>query len=415
MRVHRADEGRASAVSPEVGAGRSTFEQRASDMTDAQPMSVLRRRSSEKWRTHPDDVLPMFVAEMDFPLAPAIRAALLEAVELGDTGYVDPHDSRAAEAFSAFAADAWGWAPDPSRIAYTTDVSVVIVESLRRLIAPGDGVIVNPPIYPPFFDLVREAGGTVVEVPLLDDGERYALDLDGIDRMLAAGARAVLLCSPHNPVGLVHSRETLTELSRIVARHDAVVVSDEIHAPLTHRGIAFTPYLDVSDEAREHGVAAASGSKAFNLAGLKSAMFVAASDRMTALIRSLPEEVAFRTGLLGLTATREGFAHGRDWLASTLTTIETNFGVLERELATRLPEVRLRRPSATYLAWLDLRALGWGDDPAANALEHARLALSSGPSFGAAGAGYARMNLACAPETIVDAVDRLVRARDDRR
>lgn len=379
-------------------------------MTTAEPLSVLRRRTSLKWATHPDDVLPMFVAEMDFPLAPAITTALYDAVEIGDTGYVGPRDTRAVEAFASYAADAWGWSPSPRRMRTTTDVGVVIVESLRGLIAPGDGVIVTPPIYPPFFGFVPEAGGTVVEVPLRDDGERYALDLDGIDRALAAGARAVLLCNPHNPVGMVPSRETLAELSRIVARHDAVVISDEIHAPLTHHGSTFTPYLTVSDQAREHGIAAESASKAFNLAGLKCALFVAGSERMTELLGSLPDEVTARTGLFGVMATVAGFTEGRGWLDATITTIEHNFTVLEDELAAKLPAVRLRRAEASYLAWLDMRALGWGDDPAAYALEHARVALSNGWRFGADGDGYARMILACAPETIVEAVDRLARA-----
>ncbi|QSB04894.1 MalY/PatB family protein [Natronoglycomyces albus] len=381
-------------------------------MTTADEMATLRRRTSEKWAAYPDDVLPMFVAEMDFPLAPAIKTTLQAALERGDTGYVNARDASAAEAFARFAADTWGWSPSPQRMGYTTDVSVVIVEALRRLIGPGDGVIINPPTYPPFFDLVPEAGGTVVEVPLRDDEQTYSLDLEGIDQALAAGARAVLLCSPHNPVGLVHSRQRLLELSRIVARHDAVVVSDEIHAPLTHHGVTFTPYLTVSDEARAHGIAAESGSKAFNLAGLKGALFVAESDRMTQLIRSLPEEVTARAGLFGLMATREGFDHGREWLAATLATIENNFALLQKELATKLPQARLRSASATYLAWLDLRGVGWGEDPAAFALEHAKVALLPGHAFGAEGAGYARMNLACAPETITEAIDRMARAHN---
>jgi len=376
-------------------------------MTEADSIETLRRRTSEKWGKYPADVLPMFVAEMDFPLAPAIKSALQTALEIGDTGYVNPLDTGAARAFADYATAAWGWSPSPERMGHTTDVSVVIVESLRRLIARGDGVIITPPVYPPFYDLVPEGGGTVVEVPLLDDGATYALDLEGIDRALAAGARGVLLCNPHNPVGLVPDRDTLTRLSRIVARHGAVVISDEIHAPLTHRGSVFTPYLSVSEEAREHGIAAESASKAFNLAGLKCALFVTASDRMTRLIRSLPAEVTFRTGLFGLISTREGFAHGRDWLKATLASIESNFTLLGQQLAEKLPVVRLRRPQATYLAWLDMSALGWGDDPAEHAAKHARVALSHGPFFGAGGSGYARMNLACAPATIIQAIDRL--------
>ena len=380
--------------------------------TAAASMETLRRRTSEKWTTYPADVLPMFVAEMDFPLAPAIRSALEEAIARGDTGYVNPHDARVREAFADYATATWDWSPDPERMGTTTDVSVVIVESLRRLVAPGDGVIVTPPVYPPFFDLVPEAGGSVVEVPLLDDGTTYALDLDGIDRALAAGARGVLLCNPHNPVGLVHSPDDLARLSEIVARHDGFVVSDEIHAPLTHTGHLFTPYLTVSDAARHHGIAAESASKAFNLAGLKCALFVAASDRMASLISSLPEEVGFRSGLLGVLATRAGFTDGRGWLADTVGTVERNLDLLADLLDRHLPAVTLRRPAASYLAWLDLSALGWGDDPAAVALERARVALSSGPTFGGQGAGHARMNVACAPETIIEAVSRLARAAD---
>lgn len=376
----------------------------------ADPLESLRRRSSEKWGTFPEDVLPMFVAEMDFPLAPEIKAALREAIELGDTGYINPHDSRAAAAFADFASDAWSWSPQVRRMGVTTDVSVVIVESLRRLNPSGGGVIITPPVYPPFFDLVAEAGGAVVQVPLTDDGSAYVLDLDGIDRALRAGARGVLLCNPHNPVGLVHTREQLTELSAIVARHEGFVVADEIHAPLTHAGHTFTPYLTVSDAARDHGIAAESGSKAFNLAGLKTAFFVAESDRMTKLIASLPEEVAFRAGLFGLIATRTGFTSSREWLRGTVAAIERNVAVLEEHLAASLPRVRLRRPDASYLAWLDMSALGWGDDPARFALEHAKVALSHGPAFGPQGSGHARMNLACAPDTIIEAVARLSRA-----
>ena len=381
----------------------------------ADEMAVLRRRTSEKWRTYPEDVLPMFVAEMDFPLAPAIRSALHQAVYDGDTGYISGTDTGLRSAFAAFAEARWGWSPSPERMGVTTDVSVVIVESLRRLTAPGDGVVITPPVYPPFFDLIPEAGARVVEVPLLDDGERYALDLDGIDATLAAGARGVLLCNPHNPLGLVHSRETLEALSEIVEGHGGFVVSDEIHAPLTHSGTAFTPYLSVSDAAREHGIAAESGSKAFNLAGLKSAMFVAEGERMTDLIRSLPEEVTFRTGLFGLIAAREGFAAGLDWLDDVVAAVEQNFAVLRRELDAHLPEARLRPAGASYLAWLDLSALGWGDDPAAELVDAAKVALANGPAFGTQGRGFARMNLACAPDTVVEGVARVARATELRR
>ncbi|TDN92447.1 aminotransferase class I/II-fold pyridoxal phosphate-dependent enzyme [Microbacterium sp. BK668] len=377
------------------------------------PIEALRRRESEKWSAYPDDVLPLFVAEMDFALAPPIKTALARALQRDDTGYVNTRDTRTARAFAEFARDRWGWEPRVERMGYATDVSTVIVEALRRLIVPGEGVVITPPVYPPFFDFIPEAGGTVVEVPMLDDGETYRLDLDGIDRALDAGARAVLLCNPGNPTGTVHDRETLAGLSRVVARHGASVVSDEIHAPLVHPGTTFTPYLTVSEEARDHGIAAESASKAFNLAGLKTAMFVAESDRMAELLHELPEEVAVRAGIFGFIATREGFTHGREWLDAAVAAVVANAELLERQLAEHLPAVRYRRGAATYLAWLDLSGLDLGDDPAAWILEHAKVALVSGLDFGAPGAGYARLNLACAPETIVEAVRRIAAAVDE--
>lgn len=375
--------------------------------TQAEPLEHLRRRTSAKWGLYPDDVLPMFVAEMDYPLAPEIAAALRAAIERSDTGYVNPSDTSAVEAFAAFARERWGWAPAVADIRTTTDVSVAIVETLRRLAAPGDGVIITPPVYPPFFDLVPEAGARVVEVPLRTGTDGAALDLAGIDRALAAGARGVLLCNPHNPLGLVHTRDELAELARIVARHDGFVVSDEIHAPLTHPGVAFTPYLSVAEEARAHGIAAESGSKAFNLAGLKAALIVPEGERMARLVRELPEEVSFRTGHLGLLATGVGFARSRGWLDATIAAVVANVGLLEAQLAEKLPGARLWKPQASYVAWVDLTALGWGDDPAAMLLERARLALSNGPAFGREGRGHVRINLACAPELVVEAVDRM--------
>jgi cysteine-S-conjugate beta-lyase len=350
--------------------------------TAADPLDVLRTRTSVKWSLYPADVLPMFVAEMDFPLAPEIRAALAEAVSRSDTGYANSLASGLPEAFGAYATEAWDWAPDPSLMRTTTDVSVVIVESLRRLVRPGERVIINPPVYPPFYDLVEEAGGVVEEVPLLDDGESFSLDLAGIDTALRGGARGVLLCNPHNPVGLVPSREVLTELSRIVAEHDGFVLSDEIHAPLVHAGVEFTPYLTVSEKARAHGIAAESASKAFNLAGLKSALFVTAGDALSRLVTGLPDEVSFRTGHLGIIAARTGFTESRAWLAGTVAAIEHNLSVLESLLGEHLPAARLRRPQASYLAWLDLSGLGWGDDPAAVAAEvPARSLADEGPVY----------------------------------
>jgi cystathionine beta-lyase len=374
----------------------------------ADSLEALRRRTSEKWAAYPPDVLPLFVAEMDYPLAPFIADALVDRIRLSDTGYV-ASPLPVGEAFAGFASRQWGWEVTPENVRTTTDVSVAIVETVKRAIRPGDGVVIMPPVYPPFFDLVPEAGGTVIEVPLTDSGDDYSIDLDGVERALVSGARAVLLCNPQNPLGHPHPADELEALAALAALHDATVVSDEIHAPLVHTGGGFTPFLTVSDDAREHGLAVTSASKAFNLAGVKCAVMVAASDRSLALLDGMSFEVLWRTSILGLHASVAAFTHGDEWLAGTVAALEESKQLLGTLLATDLPSVSFRPPRASYLAWLDFSALEWGDDPTVRALK-ALVALNPGPDFGSPGRGFARLNFACSPEVLREAVARLAGA-----
>lgn len=377
----------------------------------ADPLEKLRQRTSMKWRAFPDDVLPLFVAETDYPLAPPIAEALAAAIRNSDTGYAPP-TSDLPEAFATFAASRWGWTVDPAQVWTTTDVGVAIVETLRRVTKPGEGVIINPPVYFPFFDLVAESGARVVEVPLaggIDEG--WSLDLDGIERAFRDGARAYLLCNPHNPVGRAHSVDELRAVADLAAKYGATVVSDEIHGPLTYPDAVFTPFLSVSDAARHVGVCVTAASKAWNLAGLKCAVMVTAGGPNQPIVGTMPDEVYWRTSILGLKASTVGYREGSAWLDGILTSLDANRRLLSSLLAERLPAVKYRMPEATYLAWLDFRALGWGDDPAAHALEHAKVALSNGPPFGTQGRGFARLNLACSPETLTEAVARLAGLR----
>lgn len=376
----------------------------------AEPLDALRARTSEKWTAYPADVLPLFVAEMDYPLAEPIVRTLVDRVRASDTGYVGSPGPLTA-AFARFAAATWDWEVEPARVRTTTDVSVAIVETLRLAIAPGDGVVITPPVYPPFFDLVPEAGGVVVEVPLVDDAGRWSLDLDALERAFAAGARAFLLCNPHNPLGLVHTREQLAAVAELAARHGVIVVSDEIHGPLAHSAAPYVPFLTVSDAARQWGIAVTSASKTWNLAGTKCALIVAGSAGTDTMLARLPEEVGFRTSLLGLHASVAAFAEGEPWRQGALRAIESSRDLLGELLAEHLPEVGYRKPQASYLAWLDFRELGWGDDPAGHALARARVALNAGTDFGTQGAGFARLNLACSPEVLTEAITRLAAAK----
>jgi cysteine-S-conjugate beta-lyase len=372
----------------------------------ADPLSALRSRTSSKWTTYPPDVLPLFVAETDYPLAPAIAAALTDLVTRSDTGYVGSPGGLPA-AFAGFAEHRWGWRPVEAGIRTTTDVSVAIVETLRRVIRPGDRVVITPPVYPPFFDLVPEAGGLVHEVPLVENGSAWSLDLDGLAEAFAAGATAFLLCNPHNPLGLVHSREALASVAELAEAHGVVVVSDEIHGPLTHSTATFTPFLSVSDAARSCGITVTSASKGWNLAGLKCAMMIAESPELVGALDGMPEEVGYRTSLFGLHASIAAFSSSVDWLDAALEAIESSSALLSALLAERLPSVRFRPPRASYLAWLDVRTLGLGTDPSTAILEQARVALHSGPMFGRQGEGHVRLNLACSPEVLEEAVERI--------
>jgi cystathionine beta-lyase len=370
-------------------------------------LAELRERSSEKWREYPADVLPLFVAETDFPLAPQVKAALQRAIDAGDTGYVASR-SPLAETYAGFAKRRFGWDVDAARIRSTADVSMGIVEILRRVVQPGERVIVTPPVYPPFYDLVEEAGAALQPVPLRDTGTAWELDLDGIRAAFEDGARAILLCNPHNPTGTVHDRDALEALAEIAAEFDAAVVSDEIHAPLAQPGTGFTPFLSVGPAAERVGYAVVSASKAFNLAGLKCALMVAAHDDTAAVLRGLPVEVVWRTGQLGLLAAVAAFSEESDaWLDGLLHTLDRNRVLLEDLLARHLPGARYRIPDAGYLAWIDVTALGLGDNPARRILKDAKVALNDGSAFGAEGSGHVRLNFGTSPEIITEAVERI--------
>ena len=373
----------------------------------ALPIDELRQRTSTKWRKYGEDVLPFFVAETDYALAPAITRVLTRAVELGDTGYTPP-DPGVREAFVGFAARRWGWTVDPSHVFWTGDVMMGVVEILRRVIEPGDRVVVMPPVYPPFYDTVEEAGGVVERVPLVASGAGWEIDLLGVEAALAGGARAVLLCNPHNPTGTVHTAGSLAALADLAAGFGATVISDEIHGPLTYPPTAFTPFLSVSDAARRIGYAVTSASKTFNLAGLKCAVMIGGGDAQAKELRALPWEVEWRTGLFGALSNVAAYSPESDeWLESLLAALDDNRRLLAELLAEHVPDARYLPPDAGFLAWVDLSAYGWGDNPAVKVLRDAKVALHHGPLFGTEGRGHVRINFGCAPELLREAVERI--------
>jgi cystathionine beta-lyase len=369
----------------------------------------LRLRRSVKWARYDADVLPAWIAEMDFPLAPPITDALRRAVEAGDCGYPPIGSSELGEAFTTYADRRLRWTTTPAAVVPVLDVMTGAAEILRRVAGPGDGVVITPPVYPPFFSTIAEVGLRVVEAPLARDGAGYALDLDAIDRALA-DARALLLCNPHNPTGMVLGREELLAVAAVAARHDAVVISDEIHAPLVHDGAVHQPFVALGGEAARRGVTLMSASKGWNVPGLKCAAVVTESGPMRDLADGFPEDVPHRTGHLGWIATCAAWSDGDAWLDETRARIAANHALLADLLAEHLPEVRPAQPRASYLAWLDCRELDLGADPVQVFLRHGRVALSPGRDFGTQGAGFVRLNVGTSPALVTEAVRRMAGA-----
>ena len=363
----------------------------------------LRRRTSAKWRHYSDDVLPLWVAEMDATPDPAIAAAVTDALASGDTGY--PAGHACAAAMARFAADRWGWCFDPAATVAVTDVMTGIVELVRVLSPDGEAIVLTPPVYPPFHHVPKTLGRPVLSAPLGADGRLDLAVLDAAFAEATAGGRGavLLLSNPHNPTGTVHTAVELTEVARLARHHGVRVLSDEIHAPLVMPTSTFTPYLTVPETGPD--LAVASASKGWNLAGFKAAVIVPGADAASSL-RVLPREGSY-AGHLGLIAHTAAFDHARPWLDAAVAGIDANRRAFTDLLRERLPAARYIPPESTYLAWIDCRELGLGDDPAAAFLERGRVALSSGTAFGAGGAGHVRLNLATSPAILAEAVTRM--------
>ncbi|MGI5460624.1 MalY/PatB family protein [Streptomyces sp. CA-249302] len=370
----------------------------------------LRARTSMKWRTYPADVLPLWVAEMDVPLAEPVVRAVTDALTLGDTGY--PAGTAYAEALAGFAEKRWGWdGLAAERTAIVPDVMLGVVEMIKLVTGPGDPVVVNSPVYPPFFHFVEHMDRLVLQAPL---GVDQRIDFGALEetfRHAVAGGRraAYLLCSPHNPTGTVHTAGELAAVAALADRYGVRVVADEIHAPLVASGVDFVPYLSVCGA--DSGLSLMSASKAWNLAGLKAALAIAGSDAAADLAR-LPEEVSHGPSHVGIIAHTAALTDGTAWLDALLAGIDENRLLFADLLAEHLPEIICHPAEGTYFAWLDCRPLGLGDDPAAVFLERGRVALNSGIPFGTGGEGYARLNLATSPEVLAEGVRRMVAALD---
>ncbi len=368
-------------------------------------LAELQKLHSSKWLRYPGDVLPMHVAEMDFEVDPGVRAMLTEMVANSDLGYLGPIP-EAAEAFVGFAQRHWGWTPDAAQVRMTTDVGVGVVEVIRALSKTGDKVIVTSPVYHSFYMWLDELKLTIVDVPLLPEDNEWILDLAGIEAQFAAGARFILLSSPHNPVGRIHTLAELTAIAELSNKYNAYVVVDEIWAPLVFGEQKFVPYLSIP-AAQRRGIVVTSSSKAFSLAGLKAAIIVTQNQEMFEELNAMPEANHWRASLLGGFAMAKCFNDGDKWLAETMAKLDHNRKLVKELLAKYLPAAKYVIPESTYLAWIDVSCLGLGDSASDLLIENNKVAFNPGTEFGDQFGAYIRLNFATSPEIIEEGIKRL--------
>lgn len=371
----------------------------------ALPLSQLQKRRSAKWREFPSDVLPLPVAEMDFEIAKPIRDVLEEMIKGSDTGYLGPIPELGIN-LAKFSKARWGWEIDPEQVFTATDVGVGMVEMARTVVNPGDLIMINSPVYHNMNNWITELKCKSYDAPLTKTGLHYTIDLNAVERGYAAGVKAHFLCSPHNPVGTVFTRDELAELAELAKKYDVTVFSDEIHAPLTYDAKNFVPFLAVSDTSREVGICVTAASKSWNLAGLKCATVITAHPKQQERAKSMPEAVHFRASLFGAVASATAY-ECVDWLDSAIETFESNRKYLKNLLTQSLPAVGYRVPDFSYLAWLDLSGLNLGENPAQVLLEKGKLALNAGITFGPESGNFVRLNFATGKEMLDEAVSRI--------
>jgi len=376
-------------------------------------LAELQSHRSEKWRGFAADVLPLPVAEMDFPVAQPIRDLLTEMISKSDLGYLGSIPEL-GQGFAQFAGRRWNWEVDPLQVRAATDVGVAVVEVLRVFTNPGDSILVNSPVYQNFYNWINETKLNLVDVPFERTGDESAnpwqINWDGIEKAYAAGLKVHLLCSPHNPLGRIYTKEELLRIVALAKRYDVLVISDEIHAPLTFKGNTFVPMLSLGADAESVSVTVTAASKGWNIAGLKCAIIVSQNEVINARLATMPMAVHFRASLLGGFATAIAFAEGEIWLDSVIENLDHNRHMLKDLLNSQLPSVRYHIPDNSYLGWLDLEALNLGQDPSVTLLEKGRVAFNAGHIYGKQCSQYVRFNFATSPTIITEAVHRIARA-----
>ena len=374
-------------------------------------LAQLATHRSEKWRGFPADVIPLPVAEMDFPVAEPIKKLLHSMVENSDMGYLGSIPELSTT-FSGFAKTRWNWVVDPTKVRAATDVGVGVVEVLRVFTNLGDSILVSSPVYQNFYTWINETKLQLVDVPFIynpsnDISMSWVIDWDGIEKAYQSGIRVHLLCSPHNPNGRMYTRQELERFTELALANNVIIISDEIHSPLEYSDHPFTPILTLGDKAAECSLVVTAASKGWSIPGLKCAIIVSGNDRMHERLNSLPPALHYRASIFGAFATAVAFSEGVTWLDTVIEQLDSNRHLVAALLKEHLPEVIYNPPQHSYLAWLDLSALNLGADPGATILEKSKVAFNSGHIYGQQWNQFVRLNFATSPEIISKAITQI--------
>ncbi len=383
--------------------------------TNSVKWEFIKHGDSLLYREEPDDsssgtrLLPMWVADMDFPCPEPIVEALVARAQHGLFGYTSPTDSY-YNAVVSWMKKRHGWEIEPEWICATPGVVPALNMLVKTYISPGDKVLIQTPVYYPFNKAVENNDGMLITNPLIYENGRYCIDFADLEQKTKdPQVKMAILCSPHNPVGRVWTRDELLRFGEICLKNNVLVVADEIHGDLILEGFVFTPFAGISEPFAQSSITCTAPSKTFNLAGLKTSNIIIADEQLRARFK----KTLGRTGLggvgaFGVVALEAAYNHGEEWLSQVLDYIMGNLRYLEEYIAEYLPQIKVVPLEGTYLVWLDCRSLGLGKlELEQMMLEEARVYLDEGYIFGTEGEGFERVNLACPRSVLVEALERI--------
>lgn len=370
-------------------------------------MPDRRRTESIKWHFFDEDVLPMWVADMDFVSPEPVVRALQERVAHGVFGYaLDLPGLR--EAIIERLARLYHWQVAPEHLVYVPGVVSGFNLAAQAVVGQGEGVLIQPPVYMPFLKVGKHVSGILQEAPLTVQADgRYGVDPDVLEAAITPETRMFLLCNPHNPVGRVYTRAELEAMADTCLRHDLIICSDEIHCDLVYSGHQHIPIASLSPEIARKTITLMAPSKTFNIAGLSFSFAVIPDADLRKRFKNAQKDLVHGVNLLGMVAAKAAYEEGQEWLDQLMAYLETNRDVLFRYVADEMPSVHMTCPEATYLAWLDCREAGLGKNACEFFIEKARVGLNGGEAFGPGGEGFVRLNFGCPRPMLMETLERM--------